>query len=218
MRLSHRIVPFETKAVDDETRTFEGYGSVFGVVDAYDDVVAPGAFKRSLREWKAKKRTPALLWQHDPAKPTGVWMDLREDETGLYVQGRLADTALGQDAYTLLKMGALSGLSIGFRTRKAKLDEETHIRTLTDIDLWEVSLVTFPANDPARVIGVKADGAWPTEREFEEILRDAGFSRADAKSIIATGYRQGQRDAAGRADVADYKTLIDRMTAKFKEK
>lgn len=219
MRLDHRIVPFEAKALDDEARLFEGYGSVFGVVDAYADVVAAGAFARSLKEWRAKKRAPALLWQHDPSQPTGVWDELREDEKGLYVKGHLADTQLGRESHTLLKMGALSGLSIGFRTRKSKIDEESGIRTLTDIDLWEVSLVTFPANDPARVTAVKAEGAWPTEREFEELLRDAGFSRTIAKAIIASGYRAAQRDAA-RADEAEaaLKADLDRMTAKFKGK
>lgn len=200
MRLDVRVVPFELKALGDDEASFEGYGSVFGVVDAYADVVAPGAFKRSLKEWKAKKRTPAMLWQHDTSQPTGVWQELREDETGLYVKGQLAQTSLGRDAYTLLKMGALSGLSIGFQTRKSKIDDENGIRTITDIDLWEVSIVTFPANDPARVIGVKADGSWLTEREFEEFLREAGFSRSDAKAIIATGYRQARRDAAIPAD------------------
>jgi hypothetical protein len=201
MRLDHRIVPFEAKALDDEARAFEGYGSVFGVVDAYADVVAAGAFARSLKEWKSKQRTPALLWQHDPGQPTGVWDELREDEKGLYVKGHLADTQLGRESHTLLKMGALSGLSIGFRTRKSQIDEETGIRTLTDIDLWEVSLVTFPANDPARVTAVKAEDRWPTEREIEEILRDAGFSRTDAKSIIAKGYRLAQREVASEVDV-----------------
>lgn len=200
MRLDIRIVPFELKSLGEDEATFEGYGSVFGAVDAYADVVAAGAFKRSLKEWKAKKLAPAMLWQHNTSQPTGVWDELREDETGLYVKGRLAPTQLGRDAYALLKMGALSGLSIGFRTRKSKVDDESGIRTLTDIDLWEVSIVTFPANDPARITGVKADGTWATEREFEESLRDAGFSRSDAKSIIAHGYRQARREAAAPAD------------------
>jgi uncharacterized protein len=203
MLLDRRVVPFDVKAVSDDANdaSFEGYGSVFGVVDAYDDIVAPGAFRRSLAEWRTKKAAPAMLWQHDPHQPTGVWDDLREDAHGLFVRGRLAPTQLGRDAHALLKMGALSGLSIGFRTRKSETDNDSGLRTLTDIELWEVSIVTFPANDPARITGVKADGTWPTEREFEGLLRDAGFSRTDAKSIIAKGYRrQAPRDAAQEAD------------------
>jgi HK97 family phage prohead protease len=167
MKLDRLVVAFETKALDDAGRTFEGYGSVFGVLDSYADIVAKGAFRRTLKESKAKGRMPALLWQHDPSKPIGVYEDMREDETGLIVKGRLSDTQLGREAYTLLKDGALSGLSIGFRTLKSKVDEENGVRTLTDIELWETSLVTFPANDAARVTGVKADGELPTEREFE---------------------------------------------------
>lgn len=201
MLLDRRVVPFDIKAVSDDA-SFEGYGSVFGVVDAYDDIVAPGAFRRSLAEWRTKKTAPAMLWQHDPRQPTGVWDDLHEDAHGLFVRGRLAPTQLGRDAHALLKMGALSGLSIGFCTRKSETDDESGLRTLTDIELWEVSIVTFPANDPARITGVKADGTWPTEREFEGLLRDAGFSRTDAKSIIAKGYRrQAPREAALMADL-----------------
>lgn len=198
MKAERLIVPFEIKALaDDGSRSFEGYGSVFNVVDSYADVVAPGAFKRTLREAKAAGRLPALLWQHDASKPVGVYESMHEDETGLYVKGRLSDTQLGRDAYTLLKDGALSGLSIGFVTRKSKVDNESGIRTLTDVQLWETSLVTFPANDAARITGVKADdGALPTEREFERWLRrEAGFTEAEAKTIIAKGYRQVRREA-----------------------
>lgn len=197
MKSERLVVPFEVKTLGDgDTRSFEGYGSVFGVVDSYADIVAKGAFKRTLREAKQKNRTPALLWQHDPASPIGVYEEMREDDTGLYVKGRLSDTQLGREAYTLLKDGALSGLSIGFNTRKAKIDEETGIRTLTDVELWETSLVTFPANDAARITGVKTDGMLPTEREFERWLRrEAGFTEAEAKTIIAKGYRQVRREA-----------------------
>lgn len=208
MSLDRRIVPFEVKAIEDEGRTFEGYGSVFGVLDTYADVVAKGAFQRTLKDAKTKGRSPALLWQHDPSKPVGVYTDMREDETGLYVKGTLADTQQGREAYALLKMGALSGLSIGFRTLKSKMDEETGVRTLTEIELWEVSLVTFPANESARVTAVKGSDLVPvvdaviallagalSEREAERTLRDAGFSRDQSKHIIAKAYRDGRREA-----------------------
>ena len=205
MRSDRVVVPFEVKSLSDgDSRAFEGYGSVFGVLDSYSDIVAPGAFKRSLKDAKSAKRLPALLWQHDPSAPIGVYEDMREDDTGLYVKGRLSDTQLGREAYTLLKDGALSGLSIGFTTRKSKLDNETGVRTLTDVQLWETSLVTFPANDAARVIGVKHGGELPTEREFERWLRrEAGFTEAEAKTIIAKGYRQVRREAMPSEEACD---------------
>lgn len=197
MKTERLVVPFEVKALDDgDGRSFSGYGSVFGVLDSYADIVAHGAFKRSLKDAKSAGRMPALLWQHDASAPIGVYESMREDDHGLFVEGRLSDTQLGREAYTLLKDGALSGLSIGFVTRKSKVDNESGVRTLTDIQLWETSLVTFPANDAARVTGVKADGVLPTEREFERWLRrEAGFTEAEAKTIIAKGYRQVRREA-----------------------
>jgi len=212
------VVPFDMKAIGDgETRTFEGYGSVFGVLDSYADIVAPGAFKRSLKEAKSAGRMPALLWQHDPSSPIGVYESMGEDATGLYVKGRLSDTQLGREAYTLLKDGALSGLSIGFNVypNGYAVDDATGVRTLKAIRLWETSLVTFPANDAARVTGVKAaDGALPTEREFERWLRrEAGFTEAEAKTIIAKGFRQVQREAAQSNELSDLLESVRRFGA-----
>lgn len=193
------VVPFEVKSSEDDARTFEGYGSVFGgEPDSYGDLVAKGAFRASLKEWKGKKRMPAMLWQHNPDEPVGVWTEMAEDEHGLLVRGKLLQTGKGPLAYESLKEGALSGLSIGFRTRKSKMDSDTGIRTLTDVELWEVSLVTFPANDPARITSVRSALEMPDEREFEEwCRRDAGLSRAEAKRVVATCYRRLLRDAAG---------------------
>lgn len=191
-----RVIPFDIKAVAEDTAgAFEGYGSVFGTLDSYRDIVAPGAFTRTLKE----DRKPAMLWQHDQRMPVGVWTDIREDDRGLYVKGQLADTQQGRDTHTLLKMGALSGLSIGFSLAKngATTDGKTNIRTITDVKLWEVSLVTFPANDPARIALVKADGTLPTERELERWLqREAGFTALQAEIIISKGYRQVKRGGA----------------------
>jgi len=200
MKTERLVVPFAVKAMGEgaEPMSFEGYGSIFNTVDSYGDVVAPGAFKRSLKEAKAVGRMPSLLWQHDADDPCGVWLSMTEDEQGLFVRGKLSDTSCGRDAYTLLKDGALSGLSIGFSLypHGYKVDEKTGIRTLTAIKLWEVSLVTFPANDPARVTDVKTSTI-PSERDFEDMLRrDAGLSRAEAKRVIATCYRRLLSDAA----------------------
>jgi len=135
---------------------FFGYGSVFDQRDAHDEVVAPGAFRRSLAQWQAQGRMPAMLWMHDTTLPVGVWLGLAEDQSGLAVQGRLAlRTQKGAEAYELLKLGAISGLSIGYRVAAARVDAKRKIRTLLDVDLFEISLVTFPANDAARVTQVK---------------------------------------------------------------
>jgi HK97 family phage prohead protease len=174
-------VPFKIKAVSEDG-LFSGYGSVFGVIDSYKEVVAPGAFAESLSQ-----RTPALLWQHRSGEPIGVYSALREDQTGLYVEGKLAlKTARGAEAYELLKMGAISGLSIGFVTRDDSYDRVTGIRTLKKVDLWEVSLVTFPANDAARVSGVKSIDTIESLADAEAFLRDAGgLSRREATALVS---------------------------------
>ncbi len=174
-------VPFKIKAVSEDG-LFSGYGSVFGVIDSYKEVVSPGAFSESLSQ-----RTPALLWQHRSGEPIGVYSALREDQTGLYVEGKLAlKTARGAEAYELLKMGAISGLSIGFVTRDDSYDRVTGIRTLKKVDLWEVSLVTFPANDAARVSGVKSIDTIASLADAESYLRDAGgLSRREATALVS---------------------------------
>lgn len=146
-----------------------GYASVFDEVDAQQEVVARGAFARSLQQWKQQGRALPMLWMHDAENPVGVWQHLREDMSGLVVEGMLATkTQSGADAYELLKIGAVTGLSIGYRVRASRIDGTRRIRTLTDIDLHEVSLVTFPANAAARITRVKA----PLYRNTDDDLRD----------------------------------------------
>lgn len=177
----------------------EGYGSVFGVRDSYDDVISAGAFKASLAAHKAAGTMPAMLWQHDAAEPIGVWTEMVEDERGLRIKGRLAmDTARGKEAHALLKMGALNGLSIGFISKQWAYDRDTEVRTLTEVDLWEVSLVTFPANGASRITGVKAADEIGVPKDAERILRDAGFSKSDATAFVSRVMRMGEerREAA----------------------
>ncbi len=180
-------------AADGTLGVIEGYGSVFDVEDWYGHVVRKGAFTATLAQAKADGRAPAMLWQHRASEPVGVWDELREDDRGLYVRGRIADTTLGRDAYTLLGLGALDGLSIGYTATKWAIDEKQDILELLEVDLWEVSPVTFPANEQARISDVKH--GVPTERELERALRATGCSRATAKQILAHGFRQAQRDA-----------------------
>jgi len=180
--------PLDVKALGEDG-TFEGYGSIFGNVDSYGEIVEPGAFTASLVDARKKGRTVKMLWQHDPSQPIGIWQDLAEDNKGLYVKGQLLknDVPQAAAAYSLLKAGALDGLSIGYRVvEAAPHGDKQGILSLKKLDLKEVSIVTFAANDRARVDTVKhfvAAGTMPTVREFEEILRDAGFSKSKATAL-----------------------------------
>ena len=199
-----RSFALQIKAAGDDG-TVEGYGSVFGVRDNYDDVIAKGAFIDSLKSHKAAGTMPAMLWQHDADKPIGVWTEMVEDEKGLRIKGQLAmETVKGKEAHALLKMGALNGLSIGFMSKEWSYDRETEVRTLTAIDLWEVSLVTFPANEKARVTNVKSADELHAPKDAEKVLRDAGFSKSDATAFVSRVMRMGEvrSDSANSTAVA----------------
>jgi hypothetical protein len=173
---------------------------VFGVPDSYDDVVAAGAFAKSLADHKAAGTMPAMLWQHGSDHPIGVWTEMVEDAKGLRVKGQLAmEVAKGKEAHALLKMGAVNGLSIGFVSKEWAYDRDTEIRTLNAVDLWEVSLVTFPANGKSRVTNVKSADELSVPKDAERILRDAGFSKADATAFVSRVMRMGEE----RSDSAD---------------
>jgi HK97 family phage prohead protease len=195
MNIKNLDFGFELKSIS-ETGTFEGYGSVFGVKDSYDEIVAPGAFADSLANHKQAGTMPALLWQHRSGEPIGVYTSMAEDNIGLKVSGQLAiKTTRGAEAYELLKMGAISGLSIGFMPREDSYDKLTGITTLKKVDLWETSLVTFPANDAARVQGVKSIETIEDLKSAEQFLRDSGLSRREAVAFIGRIKSLGQRDA-----------------------
>lgn len=143
---------FQVKSAGEDG-TFAGYASVFGIVDGQNDVIMQGAFTHTL-----KKRAGAvrLLWQHQAGEPIGVFTTIREDAHGLYVEGRLLlELQRGLEAYTLLKNLAINGLSIGYSVKEADYNPEIGIRLITKVDLWEISLVTFPANEEAVVMRVK---------------------------------------------------------------
>lgn len=133
-----------------------GYASCFDKVDQQRDIIAKGAFSKTLRAWHLSGKKLKMLWQHQPRHPIGVWTHLRQDDYGLYVEGQLAlGVAQADEAYLLLKKGVLDGLSIGFRTIEAVQDISKKARRILDIDLIEISLVTFGANSSATVHGVK---------------------------------------------------------------
>lgn len=196
-------IGIELRAADDKPGLITGYGSVFNVRDTYGDIVAPGAFAASLNEWAGKGRLPAMLWQHDSDVPVGRWTEIAEDARGLRCTGELLlSVPAGAEAYEHLKAGTIGGLSIGFRTVERTWNDDTDTRTLNVVDLWEVSLVTFPACDPARIDGVKS--APPsTIREFEEWLREeCGFSHRRARLTAERGFKAGlePRDEGGGLD------------------
>lgn len=137
----------------DGLGSFAGYASVFNVVDNQRDRIQRGAFSRTLQ---GRVGAIKLLWQHQQDEPIGVFTQIFEDSNGLYVEGRLLlNVQRALEAYTLLKAGALSGLSIGYSPTRYSTDSKTGIRTLSEVELWEVSLVTFPANSAANVTVVK---------------------------------------------------------------
>jgi HK97 family phage prohead protease len=192
---------------------FSGYGSVFGVADTYNEIVAPGAFTATLA---ARTRPLPVLWQHRTDAPLGVYDKVQEDQKGLYVEGRLLvkDVAQAAEAHALMKAGAVSGLSIGYWPRTSTYDEKTGIRTLTAVDLEEVSIVTMPANDEARVDAVKlrlAHGSLPTLSEFERLLRDAGFSRTQAATVAAYGLKHILQGDPGPANSTATGDLLEAL-------
>lgn len=185
MKNKHLEFDANFKAVGDEdSGEFEGYGSVFGVIDSYNEVVDKGAFADSL----AKNGLPKLLLQHSTWMVGGIYLEAREDERGLYVKGQLnLKVNAAREAYELLKQGALTGLSIGFRTLEEEINRETGITHLKRVKLYEVSIVTFPANESATISAVKS--APGTVRDFEDFLREAGkYSQQDAKLIASKGF------------------------------
>ena len=181
MELERKFSPITgTIEVTDGTR-IAGYASVFGAMDQGGDVVEPGAFAASLAALAARGAQVKMLWQHDPAQPIGVWDEVREDGRGLYVSGRLLpEVARGREAAALLAAGAIDGLSIGYRTRRAVKDDRGR-RHLSELELWEVSLVTFPMLPEARV-AQKGD-----ESPEAATMRDLAAAFRAAREELARG-------------------------------
>jgi hypothetical protein len=206
----HSPMEMETKhfaltefKADDETRAIEGYASVYDYVDSHKDIVLRGAFDKSL-----KSKKPVMLWQHRSDQPIGVWDVAEETDKGLLVRGRILDTTMGNDAYKILKAGAIKGLSIGYSTKRYEDDQNRGVRKLLEVELHEVSLVTFPANDRAKVTRVKSLEDVPFEQlherksEIEAALRDAGASQSVAKYLASLIPPPARRDIEGEAKAA----------------
>lgn len=184
LRLSPAI--FLKSAQADSAGRFSGYASTFGgQPDSYGDIIAAGAFAKSLTRHQAQDTMPALLWAHDGRTPIGKWVSMREDAHGLKVEGKLTlEVEKAREAHALMKDGAL-GLSIGFRVPAGGASfGKSGDRVLTEVDLAEVSVVALPANTNARITGVKSI------RDFESVLRDElGFSAREARRLASGGWR-----------------------------
>jgi HK97 family phage prohead protease len=202
-RMKTLLTPFmEFKLDSAETGVFRGYGSTFGNVDLGKDKCVKGCFKRSLGEHAKAGTMPFMYWMHDRNEPIGDWTEVDEDDKGLRVVGKLwtgsQETECSRKAMGILKGTAAKGLSIGYRTQKHSFDQKTGVRSLEDVDLPEVSVVGYGMNPKALVSSIKSlleDGAVPTIRDIEELLRDAGFSATQAKAFCSEGYKGIARDA-----------------------
>lgn len=217
---------FDPQSTD--TMSFEGYGAFFNNVDAYGDVIAPGAFATYLADAQAKRQPwPAMLLQHggwgvsaEDLTPIGVWTDIAEDGNGLRVKGRLANTPRGREVYELMKMeprAAIDGMSIGYIPKEfePRSKPEDPKRKLKRVDLLEISVVTFPANRLAKVDGVKSIEDITSIREAEEFLRAAGLSKSQAVALIsrikaAKGEPRGD-DGSGDPAVGELAAALKRI-------
>ena len=173
MDLEHKFCRIGGEVTVTDGTVIEGYASLFGAVDQGGDVVEKGAYGASLKRMAAAGGRVKMLWQHDPTQPIGVWDEVREDGRGLFVKGRiLTDVARGREAVALVGAGAIDGLSIGYRTvRSVKSDKGR--RHLAELELWEVSLVTFPMLPEARVAAKGDDPEASALRDLASALRDA---------------------------------------------
>lgn len=199
MEIKKLFVPFDMKAIAEDG-TFSAYLSVFDVIDEGRDVITKGAFLKSLSEQGG--RPYPLLYQHDPHEVIGGFHAI-EDGVGLKMDPAFfnLDTQRGKEAYSNAKRGLLTGFSIGYAPVQSSRDEKTGIRTIREVKLWEGSIVTFPMNPKAQLLTVKdAKGLPQTPREFEAFLREAGWSRTEAKRLVSQGF---PKNAAADDDPED---------------
>nr|WP_307878674.1 HK97 family phage prohead protease [Acinetobacter seifertii] len=171
-------------------------------------MIRKGAFLKTIEEWNSKGKYPAIFWNHDPDEPIGVFTLMREDEKGLYVEGRLliSDIVRAKSTYALMKVKAIDGMSIGYITIQATQDPQTMIRELLELELVEGSIVAFPSNPNSLISSVKSklqDGELPSLPEFEKFLRESGFSKTQATVIASKGLRHLLSESEGENEKAN---------------
>lgn len=174
------------KAVGDGMK-FTCYGNVKGNVDHALDRTLDGAYTDSINKHKANGTMPKMFWMHDPySTPVGKWLDMKEDQKGLYLEGEFANTEKGRELYELMKMGALDSFSIGYSVIDEKWNQEKGCNDLIKLDIREISVVSFACNEESRLVDIKSrmdDGELPTKRELQEFLRESGLSKRQAERV-----------------------------------
>jgi HK97 family phage prohead protease len=249
LELKQQEYPYEQKRVakampvtlTDGVGTFEGYGAVFDVEHPtsswllgpeWKDIIRPGAFKKTLAEHKKLGTRPNMLLMHEPGEVVGVWQSIEEDKDGLLTKGLVSLNAKmpnGAGVHELMKMGALTGESIGFQAQKVVLHQELKLRELLEVKVREVSIVDDPGGPTARITDVKS--ATKNPKFIERLLRDAGFSRKEAKALLAEGLsalRDAEADddddqreadpALSSTSVADFASSIRSFAASVKSR
>lgn len=198
--MDYKSLQFEAKADDSEEMKFAGFASTSDL-DQGGDIIVKGAWGRTLAERGSKVK---MLWGHKAElMPLGKFTMIEERESGLYVEGKISNTAAGRDAMTLLRDGAIDSMSIGYMTREADYNDDG-VRVIKDLDLFEVSLVNFPMNEKAVITSVKSLEV----REIERVLREAGLSRSQAKAVANNGV-SSLREAGNDEQAQQYKALAE---------
>ena len=179
------------KAASDDSMTFSCYGNVKNVRDHAYDVTVDGAFVNSINKHKAEGTMPKFFLNHDSWEtPIGVWVDMKEDEKGLYLEGKFANTEKGREVYELMKIGAMDSFSIGYSIIDEKWNSAGGYNELREISIKEISAVNFACNEESRLVGIKSKmekDEIPTKRELEKFLAEAGLSRKQS-NVIASRY------------------------------
>ncbi len=205
---------FSCRLLDVKTlgdREFEGYGSVFHNVDLGGDIVMPGAFKKSLAQHTSNGTMPKMFYGHDPNRVPGRWLSIKEDNRGLAVRGVLAKTPLGDEVRELLRMDAIGGLSIGYRTVDWDHDASGN-RRIKEVDLWECSVVSLPMNTSATVISAK--DRFPTVRHFERALnKEFGFTRRAAAHVATKAWSTVAEQLGATGKFQELIAELDEQTA-----
>lgn len=214
--LDHKKLSFNVK-MDESGKskgTFSGFAST-SHLDRGGDIVDKGAFQRTLKE---RGDAVKILWQHDMNKPIGRPTLLEERDGGLYIEGKISDTELGREAMTLLKDGVVDSMSIGYSVNDSEYNAQG-VRVIKDLDLYEVSLVTFPMNEKAKVTGVKDDNL--NVRDIEKVLRDAGYSRSQSKAIASAGIkclREVGQESKKDDNLSELKAAIAELNSRLQVK
>lgn len=217
MNFLTKSVELNLKKLTDDGK-FSGYGSVFSTMDQGGDIVVPGAFEKSLKRWQSNGRQVPVLWQHKTDEPIGSWPELVEDDYGLLGDAELwtDDAPYARIAHKGMKTKTITGLSIGYRVKRHEFDKKAGATRLIELDLVEISVVTNPMHDDARVADVKSlleAGKLPSLKEFEDFLCEAGFSKTQSRAIAGNGLTKLLARCEAEGDQGDStKAILEILT------